>query len=86
MGGESRTPATARVTTAPDLGPDGRRLVIDCRHGTSTVSLIVPPGADPGLADPELLALALDYHEAAEGCGCAHDLAALAVIEPEAVA
>jgi hypothetical protein len=34
--------ATLRSTTPPELGLGGRRLVIDCRHGTTYVDQFIP--------------------------------------------
>jgi hypothetical protein len=67
--------ATLRSTTAPELGPGGRRLVIDCRHGTTYIDQFIPPTGSPVvLSERAMVALAVTRHEAEEGCGCARGL------------
>lgn len=63
--------ATLRSRAAPELGPDGRRLVVDCRHGTTLVDLVASPRRDVALTERQMIAVAVARHEAEEGCGCA---------------
>jgi hypothetical protein len=67
--------ATLRSTTPPELGPGGRRLVIDCRHGTTFVDQFIPHAAVPVvLSERAMIAIAVERHELEEGCGCAKGL------------
>lgn len=70
--------ATLRTKSFPELGPGGRRFVVDCRHGTTTVDQYVPDNHDPVLTDRHLIAYAVARHELEEGCGCARGLDTLA--------
>jgi hypothetical protein len=59
--------ATFTVSAAPELGTGGTRLVLDCRHGTTTLVLIA---AGAHIPETDLLRLALVRHDAEEGCTC----------------
>ena len=67
--------ATLRLTSPPEMGPGGRHLVLDCLHGTTYLDQLVPPrGSRVILSERAMIALAVEKHEAEEGCGCARDL------------
>jgi hypothetical protein len=58
---------TASVEMRAGPLPGWREVVVDCPHGTTTVSV---GGADV-LALEQVIGLALGRHEDEEGCGCA---------------
>ena len=67
--------ATPTALPAPDLAPGARQIIVDCRHGTTTLA-IVPP-RDPGAYKPYEAAcvrLALLKHWSEEGCNCTRQL------------
>jgi hypothetical protein len=67
--------ATLTAEPAPDLAPDARQITIDCKHGTTTLT-IVPP-RDSTAAKPHEAAcvrLALLKHYSEEGCRCTRQL------------
>ncbi len=66
--------ATLRSRHAPELGTEGRRLVIDCRHGTTYVDQFTPAGTVAFLTERQMIAIAVERHEDEEGCGCARGL------------
>lgn len=66
--------AVLRWTTTPGL-PDGRRLVIECRHATTTVDVFGPPK----LTEAQVIQVAVARHGA--DCDCAADLPELAQVE-----
>ena len=66
--------ATLRSQRVPELGPEGRRLVIDCRHGTTYAHQFTPAGAVAFLSERQMIAIAVERHEDEEGCGCARGL------------
>lgn len=61
--------ATIRLTPPRDLGP-GLRVVIDCRHGTTTIDQLIQPGRSLLVPERVMVAMAVERHEAEEGCGC----------------
>jgi hypothetical protein len=65
--------ATAVVEALSGLGPGGKRAVVDCRHGTTTVHLMQPPEGGP-LTDGDVIRVALVQHFDAEGCACISEL------------
>lgn len=68
--------ATLTAVPAPDLAPGARVITIDCRHGTTTLT-VVPP-RDPDAYKPHEAAsvrLALLKHYTEEGCNCTRRLA-----------
>lgn len=67
--------ATLSVAMAPDLAPDAWQITIDCRHGTT--SLTLTPPRDPTAYKPHEAAcvrLALLKHSSEEGCTCTRKL------------
>ena len=61
--------ATLTVRPCLDLGPGGRLVVVDCRHATTTLTIVGGPGV--AVVPDELAArLALARHHALEGCRC----------------
>lgn len=66
--------ATLHSRSAPDLGPGGRRLVIDCQHGTTYVDQFVPGSGGATLTERQMIAVAVERHEVEEACGCARGL------------
>ena len=68
------TTATLTVDDLPELGRDGRRVVVDCKHGTTRVwSANAPP---PGLqlSGEDSARMALLKHYAEERCRCIRKL------------
>ena len=68
---------TATLTTeaAPALAPDARVITVDCKHGTTSLTLIPP--RDPAAYKPHEAAcvrLALLKHWSVEGCNCTRKL------------
>lgn len=63
--------AILTITPAPAIGPGGRKLVIDCPHGTTTGHLL--PGL-PSVSQTDVLQLLLIRHDAAERCRCTRKL------------
>ncbi len=66
--------ATLRSRHVPELGPEGRRLVIDCRHGTTYLHQFTPAAPVAFLTERQMIAIAVERHEEEEGCGCARGL------------
>jgi hypothetical protein len=67
--------ATRTAEPAPDLAPDARQIMIDCKHGTTTLTVFPP--RDPAAVKPHEAAcvrLALLKHWSEEGCGCTRQL------------
>ena len=65
--------ATLVAEFAPELGEGWRRLVLDCRHATTTAHTITPPQSSP-LGDAVTVRLLLLKHHAEEGCACTREL------------
>ena len=65
--------ATLTKTPLPALGPTGRRLEIDCPHGTTGITTA---NAEGGLVvtDEDSVRLALARHFAEERCRCIRKL------------
>ena len=63
----------AIVTIAPDptYGPNIRRIVVDCPHGTTTGMLM--QGAMP-IRESEAVRLLIDRHYCVECCACTAEL------------
>jgi hypothetical protein len=59
--------ATLNIQDMPEVA-GMRAYVIDCPHGTTTVTCINPAAA--GLTDRDSVLLALARHDEEEGCGC----------------
>lgn len=59
--------AALTVRPAPEAGPDARRFVVDCRHGTTEAYLV--PGA-VALAEAQVIRYLLQRHYAEECCAC----------------
>jgi hypothetical protein len=70
--------ATLRSSAIPGLGVGSRRLVVDCRHGTTYVDQFIPPGTATVFSERSMIAIAVERHEIEEGCGCARGLDTLA--------
>lgn len=66
--------ATLRFTSPAELGAGGRRLVVDCQHGTTYLDQLVPRVGAVGLTERAMIAIAIERHELEEGCGCARGL------------
>ena len=69
--------ATLTATDAPEIGPGWRRIVVDCRHGTSTGHVRSAPSqslAAPQFSDAMIVRALLLKHHAEEGCRCTLDL------------
>jgi hypothetical protein len=60
--------ATLDVVGMPEVGPGVRRVVVDCRHGTTTAPFL--PGGTVNLESAELLSIALAKHQSEERCAC----------------
>ena len=58
--------------SAPELGPNVPRYVVDCRHGTTIGDVIRGGRYTP--TDPEILSILVDRHEREQHCGCARAL------------
>jgi len=65
--------ATLRWSVTPGIS-DGRRLVLECRHGTTTVDVFGPER----LTEAQIVRLAIVKHETEETCGCVHGIDTLA--------
>lgn len=61
------TTATLTIRAVPDVD-DCHEFVVDCPHGTTTVTLL--NGKRGRLTQPECVQVALTRHDDEEGCGC----------------
>lgn len=74
----STAPASAAIFTrrpAPEYGRGAEEVVVDCDHGTTTVTLL--PSGRPERAEAEVtfaVAMAVWRHYTAEGCACTRRL------------
>jgi len=67
--------ATLTAEPPPDLAPGARQIIVDCQHGTTSLTLIPP--RDPAAYRPHEAAcvrLALLKHFSEEGCNCTRKL------------
>jgi hypothetical protein len=60
--------ATLRAIPAPELGPDGQLIVLDCPHGTTTARVLA---LRPVVETDQIVRVTAARHEASEHCGCA---------------
>ena len=68
------TTATLQIHDLPELGPTGRRVVLDCKHGTTRVMSVNAPPPALQLAEEDNVRMALLKHYAEERCRCVRRL------------
>lgn len=67
--------ATLTATPAPELAPGARQITIDCRHGTTSLTMIPPRNPDAYRPhEAACVRLALLKHYSEEGCRCTRRL------------
>jgi hypothetical protein len=65
---------TATIRVRPLPGTDTREVVIDCKHATTTATIVQPPGVAVHLSDVEVARVALARHYGEEACRCTRRL------------
>lgn len=69
--------STARLTIRPEtsVSPPGRRVEVDCEHGTTTLTMCAPAGGLV-LPDDAISRVAVAKHYSEERCRCTRRLRA----------